>query len=485
MKRRRFSAALLFMLMLACPVYAANIYDSEPTFSPYYAGVVRHDVLEKTLEELNYIRGLIGVPNNVTLDDEFTNKAQHGAVLLDAIGRLDHTPNKPYDMTESFYELGYAGTSSSNLAWGTSLQDSIALYMYDSDSGNISALGHRRWLMNPKMRQTGFGMSVRGMYSATYVFQRGGSLRDFVEGVLGKTYNEEQQVVVLNQEEEELYTRWNEEQKQWPVQAEFISWPTGKNPHPLYYFAGDAAWSVILNRNIYASFNDTGTNGVVVMLTRKSDGRQWSFTSSNSDGYFNIDTSGYGDGECVIFRPSDVDSYNDGEVWNVKISGLVRISGDIPQDSLSSLSFDVTFTEELTGYESDAYLDELRRRKQGTESPSYDNNTPNNDSTEQETSQDNNTPNNDSTEQETSQDNSTPNNDSTEQEDNVNTTPNNDTRQDVPREPQESPERNEPPRNDREEDSGSGGCNTMPMTVVAALIILGIPRAGKYMRVGR
>ena len=49
---------------------ALEIYDSEPTFSPYSAGSVKRSVLLEALDELNYIRWLIGVPNNVKLNDE-------------------------------------------------------------------------------------------------------------------------------------------------------------------------------------------------------------------------------------------------------------------------------------------------------------------------------------------------------------------------------------------------------------------------------
>ena len=363
---------LVILALMPSVSYASDysgyeIYETQPTFSPYYAGKVRSEVLESALEELNYVRWLMGLPDDVALDDEYTEKAQHAAVLLDTIGRLNHTPERPSDMSEEFYSLAYAGTSSSNLAQGTSLQGSIALYMDDSDVSNIPRLGHRRWLMNPKMTHTGFGMSVRGKFSATYVFQKGGDLEDFFENVLGRTYSGD---ASLNMEEYELYSKWDEERRQWPISDDFVSWPTSKTEHPLYYFGGNTAWCVVLNRNIFEGFNETGKSGVFVRLTRTDDGQEWTFSNSNSDGYFNIDTGGYGDGECIIFRPDGVGRYNNGEKWHAEISGLVRSDGG---SGGNVISFDVIFTDALTGYESEAYLEGISQQNQDTSTDSDNN----------------------------------------------------------------------------------------------------------------
>lgn len=45
-------------------------------------------------------------------------------------------------------------------------------WMEDGDDYNIDRVGHRRWLINPKMKYTGFGAvsGNRGTYSAVYAF---------------------------------------------------------------------------------------------------------------------------------------------------------------------------------------------------------------------------------------------------------------------------------------------------------------------------
>lgn len=356
---------VLFACIFAKPVYASGeadyeeIYESRPAFSPYYAGVVKRAALERTLEALNYIRRLAGVSDNVMLDDEYIDKAQHAAVLLDAVGKLTHEPDKPSDMDDEFYRLGAAGASGSNILWGSNnaaglLYWSTESYMNDSDSGNIDRVGHRRWILNPRMRWTGFGVSLRGGFSATYVFPDDvKEVKYFIEHVLGRPH--EEGVYHLNVEETRQYDEWCRK----AMSDDFIAWPVRKYPHPLSLFGKSIAWSVILNGEVFSSLSGEGSRDVSVRLARVKDGKQWNFSKTESDGYFNIDTAHYGGGECIIFRPSDIDSYNDGEKWHAEISGLVRKIGNISDDVIS---FDVTFTDELTGYESDYYKEMWQER---------------------------------------------------------------------------------------------------------------------------
>ena len=312
MRLKNFAAVLFVFLILAAPLHASGIYDSAPAFSPYYAGAVRADVLYDALDEFNYIRWLIGVPDDVILDSEFTRRAQHGAVLLDAINTITHTPGRPSDMSESFYDLGYDATTHGNIAWfsgGMTLSYSTKMYMDDSDSYNIHALGHRRWMMNPRMTRVGFGISTRRGFAVTYVI-----------------------------DEDAGYTSW-------PISDEYITWPSRKHLHPLTYFDAGTAWSVTLNSEV---FDSASGYSVSVRLVRRSDGMVWNFGASGSDGYFNVNTEGYAYDECIIFRPNNVSSYRDGETWDVYISGLNRKDG-----TAGSISYSVIFVDEETGYENE------------------------------------------------------------------------------------------------------------------------------------
>ena len=325
MNLKRFFAVALLLLLYALSVsaYASGIYDYDPNFSyPYDAGEVKSSVLYDALDELNYIRSLIGVYSNVRLDDDFTDCAQHGAVLLDVLNTLTHEPERPQGMPASFYDAAYEGTTHSNLALSRniSLSSSLKLYMHDSDSYNIQFVAHRRWLMDPRMTRTGFGISTRRGYAATYVVDEENSTRS------------------------------------WPISDEYITWPANKILHPLTYFDTDTAWSVTLNSDVFATARLSDVN---ITLTRQRDGETWYFNSSESDGVFYVTDDDYAYDQCIIFRPDGVGNYRNGEVWRVSISGLPRLDG-----SIDTISYRVQFTNASTGYEED-YNPSLNRNGGG------------------------------------------------------------------------------------------------------------------------
>ena len=63
-------------------------------------------------------------------------------------------------------------------------------------------------------------------------------------------------------------------------------------------------------------------SSVKVKLTRESDNKTWNFSSSEADGYFNVNNDGYGQKGCIIFRPDTDEDYEAGDVYNVSITGL-------------------------------------------------------------------------------------------------------------------------------------------------------------------
>ncbi len=316
MRLSKFSAILfaVFMFTFSGLASASEIYIHSPSFSPYSAGSVKREVLDEALAELNYARWLSGVPNNVTLNEEYTRRAQMGAVLLDANDVLTHTPEKPHDMPQSFYELGYDSTTHGNIAyskitqgsktWGNlKLKDTTKMYMEDTDGKNVGALGHRRWIMNPRLKQVGFGISTRLGYSVTYVIE---------EFPIRKQK--------LSRAEYAKYLDW----LKWPIADEFITWPSSKHPHPLSWFESKTAWSVTLNRNI---FDKCRAESVSVKMIRLDDGRVWSFGTAGNDGYFVIAPDNVAYDECIIFCPDDIARYSPGEMWRVEVDGLKRKNG--------------------------------------------------------------------------------------------------------------------------------------------------------------
>ena len=62
-------------------------------------------------------------------------------------------------------------------------------------------------------------------------------------------------------------------------------------------------------------------DAIVVQLVRENDGRKWFFsTSDQSDGYFNVENSEYGQPGCIIFAPADIE-YDIDQKYSVTITG--------------------------------------------------------------------------------------------------------------------------------------------------------------------
>lgn len=248
-------------------------YTQKPsTKSPYQPGKLTTDTLNGALQTLNAMRYIAGIDDNVILNESYIEKAQ-AAALVNAINDdLSHNPSRPANMSDDLYELGLSGAGNSNLAWGVgSLNETIiSLWMEDGDSGNIDRVGHRRWILNPKLGQTGFG--AVDTYTSLYCINNSNREADYY-GVA------------------------------WPAQN-----------MPIDYFDSYYPWSISMGEKVDSS-------SVKVVLKRVGDGKTWTFSENSADGYFNVNNAGYGQTGCIIFRPKTI-SYNDGDIFQVSISGL-------------------------------------------------------------------------------------------------------------------------------------------------------------------
>lgn len=295
---------IIDLLNSAPTTMPSDIFVTTPSCdSPYQTGKVRTEVLEAVKDRLNVLRRIAGLPA-VTLDSAICEEAQYGAVILGKLGTLSHTPSKPADMDDAFYKKAYSATSSSNIYAGLALMSTPDGFMDDSDGSNVDRLGHRRWQLNPALGKVGFGYVDNGngyrKFTTEKVFDKSGRTTDY----------------------------------------DYIAWPASGNfPSDLSCFETNTAWSVSLNPSRYQT---PSASSVSVTLTRESDGKSWSFSGRNSyqpsgSGlYFNVETSGYGINNCIIFRPDGISKY-DG-VYTVKIDGLNAKSG-----GSSSLTYQVDF----------------------------------------------------------------------------------------------------------------------------------------------
>jgi uncharacterized protein YkwD len=275
------------------PAFGGSPYAVAPALTaPYGAGSLAAGFLQDGLNAINYARYLAGLPDDVTLDAAYTDRAQHGAVLL-AVGSFAHSQAKPADMAQDFFDVANAATSSSNIGWGYPTLGSFNNgCLDDSDASNIDRLGHRRWLLDPPLQMTGMGFA--DARSDTYVFD------------------------------------WS---RAATVDYGAVAWPSA-GLFPVEMFSASTAWSITLNPAKYS----WTPGGHTVTLRRRADGRVWTFTADDTDKageYFNFDTGGYGVADCFIFRPDPaaVTGYKDGDVFDVTLSGgITAASGGGPAE---------------------------------------------------------------------------------------------------------------------------------------------------------
>ncbi len=265
-------------------------YAEEPdTAAPYNAGVLSDATLGSAAALIRQIRFIAGLPCDVELNDEYSRLSQSAALVNYVNNELSHSPSRPGDMSDELFGQGYEGAGDSNIACSerqkqTLNETIIDIWMAGSDS--LSTLNDRRRILNPAMQQVGFGAvkGGSGMYGAMYTADRSG--KD--ENIFG------------------------------------VAWPAQNMP--VEYFAGEYPWSVSTGESLKAS-------AVRVVLTRKSDGKEWIFSSDASDGDFYVDNDGSAQEGCIIFRPdsSSLSGYADGDVFRVEIekNGKPYISYDV------------------------------------------------------------------------------------------------------------------------------------------------------------
>ena len=248
-------------------------YEEEPLGkAPYSLGRLKYKTLQSALNTLNQIRYIAGLSSDVVLNDEYVKQAQGASVVNSVNDVLTHNPEKPAGMSDEVYKIGADGASHSNIAMGYNNIDTSLVYGYmeDGDSSNIDRLGHRRWLLNPSMKATGFG--YYNNYTAAYAHDN--SFGDSPEyGVI------------------------------WPAQN-----------MPTEYFNKDFPWSISMGYAV--------SDSVEVELIRLTDNKTWKFSKSSSNGYFNVNNVGYGKQGCIIFRPDGIEKYVAGEKFRVNITGL-------------------------------------------------------------------------------------------------------------------------------------------------------------------
>lgn len=256
------------------------------------------------LNSLNFVRLLTGLPQ-VKENKNFSNIAQSAAYLMNKNKMLAHQISVPAGMssTSQTYRKGALGGLSSNIGAGYSNIQQSVLYGYmDDGGGNMASVGHRKWLLNPTLRSTGFGKV--GAYTANYVFDNKASVNQQLSGLY--TWSKAD----LNEA-----GGWGLAEKNYANAK--IAWPSQSMPTQL--MKTSTPFSLSLGKNF------TITNNV--KITMKNAKKTVTINSSKlkTGQHYSVSSSGYGYMNAIVWKPNASDfSYKSGETYKIKITGLKK-----------------------------------------------------------------------------------------------------------------------------------------------------------------
>ncbi|QMV43014.1 hypothetical protein [Cohnella cholangitidis] len=108
----------------------------------------------------------------------------------------------------------------------------------------------------------------------------------------------------------------------------FIAYPA-QGSFPIEVFGPRYAWSVSLNMD---KFKNPAKKNIKLTLKRLRDNRVWKLNYKNDKvteqgAYFNVESSPFGSGAAIIFRPNGIDEYKAGDRFSVTITGLQSKKG--------------------------------------------------------------------------------------------------------------------------------------------------------------
>lgn len=244
-------------------------------------GKVSAKTEQASLNLLNFYRYVAGLPDDVELREDYVVSAQAGALVNAANDKMTHHPDEPENINHELYEVGKKACSESNLAWnhGSLLYSMVNGWMDDSNKSNIEVMGHRRWVLSPYMKYTGFG-SV-GAYTTMYALDNN---------------------------------------RKTTISDEYIAWPAANTPVEM--FKG-SVFTVTLGEN----FDEPQLDNVEITLTSKSQDKTWTINKDNKDVSFYISNDNYCMPKCIIFKVTD---FNNEDDIHIEITGITKNKKETP-----------------------------------------------------------------------------------------------------------------------------------------------------------
>lgn len=145
-----------------------DLYEIKPNLENNEEGRIRQSVIDDTIHIINTIRMSTGL-GEVYENKDLSVLAQKGAFINHLNDEIDHFPKTPINFNDNDPVIidGKKANASSNISEGYNVFNSIKSYMDDEDDTNKQVVGHRKWMLNPNMKEVGVGHV--GFFSSTYV----------------------------------------------------------------------------------------------------------------------------------------------------------------------------------------------------------------------------------------------------------------------------------------------------------------------------
>lgn len=106
-------------------------------------GTVPDEVHNKVIQRINYLRRLVGLNDNCTLDRSWDVGMQKCVLLMDANNNLSHYPDSSW---QCYTDSGKSVAEVSNLSQGNHSVNAVMSQIRDRGNNNKS-VGHRRWIL--------------------------------------------------------------------------------------------------------------------------------------------------------------------------------------------------------------------------------------------------------------------------------------------------------------------------------------------------
>lgn len=152
---------------------SSYLYASMPNVNSCDMGQLSEGAKSRALQITNYSRELHGL-SPLSYNYDYDNEVQAASLIMKANTTMSHTPSSS---SQCYSDEGYNGSSSSDLYAGYRNNDpakEVVEWIDDSSNAStVSAVGHRRWLLNPFGLYMSYGQ-IEG-WSALKVFNFGDS----------------------------------------------------------------------------------------------------------------------------------------------------------------------------------------------------------------------------------------------------------------------------------------------------------------------